>query len=81
MTAPRIRPATVADADYGSAMVEHARSMALTSGLTAVELDVSFSNPRAQRLYERLGWVATGERPAPAGCAHGGFRRMRRRAG
>ncbi|BFU44930.1 GNAT family N-acetyltransferase [Krasilnikovia sp. MM14-A1004] len=63
---------------YGSAMMEYARALAPAQGLAAVEFDVSFSNPRAQRLYERLGWVVTGERPAPAGSPLDGFRRMRR---
>ncbi|GAB1640732.1 GNAT family N-acetyltransferase [Krasilnikovia sp. MM14-A1259] len=66
---------------YGAAMMEHARALAAARGLAAVELDVSYTNPRAQHLYERLGWVVTGERPAPAGSALDGFRRMRRPAG
>jgi ribosomal protein S18 acetylase RimI-like enzyme len=66
---------------HGAAMMQHARSMARAAGLAAVELDVSFANTGAQRLYERLGWVTVAERPAPAGSIWDGFRRMRRRAG
>ncbi|GAB1692097.1 GNAT family N-acetyltransferase [Krasilnikovia sp. M28-CT-15] len=64
---------------YGAAMMAHAQALAPVQGLATVEFDVSFSNPRAQRLYERLGWVVTGERHAPAGSPLDGFRRMRRR--
>jgi ribosomal protein S18 acetylase RimI-like enzyme len=49
---------------------------AVGRALGPVELDVSFGNPRAQALYERLGFVITGERPAPAGSRLDGFRRM-----
>ncbi|RZU54214.1 acetyltransferase (GNAT) family protein [Krasilnikovia cinnamomea] len=65
---------------YGSALMAHARTLAPAQGLATVEFDVSFANPRAQRLYERLGWEVTGERPAPAGSPLDGFRRMRRPA-
>ena len=41
-----------------------------------VELDVSYGNVRAQRLYERLGFTVTGEKPAPVGSPLDGFRRM-----
>jgi ribosomal protein S18 acetylase RimI-like enzyme len=42
-------------------------------------LDVAMSNPRAQALYERAGFVVIGERVSPLGNARGtvpGHRRM-----
>jgi ribosomal protein S18 acetylase RimI-like enzyme len=42
----------------------------------AIELDVSFSNPRAQTLYERLGFRTTGEKPYRGARDLVGFRRM-----
>jgi ribosomal protein S18 acetylase RimI-like enzyme len=69
------------DHGYGSQLVTYACAVARDRALAAVELDVSFSNMRAQRLYERLGFVVTGERPAPDGSGLDGFRRMRRESG
>ncbi len=46
--------------------------------LTVAEFDVSFGNPRAQRLYERLGFVVVGERPYRGRRGLDGFRRMQR---
>jgi ribosomal protein S18 acetylase RimI-like enzyme len=63
---------------YGSALLDHAFGEAPARGLRLVELDVSLSNVRAQRLYERLGFVVTGENPAPEGSRLDGFRRMER---
>ena len=59
-------------------VVSRAVETARTWGLAAVELDVSFGNVRARRLYERLGFTVTGERPAPSGSGLDGFRRMER---
>jgi ribosomal protein S18 acetylase RimI-like enzyme len=47
-------------------------------GLVRVELDVSFGNTGAQRLYQRLGFMVTGERPYRGPHALDGFRRMQR---
>jgi ribosomal protein S18 acetylase RimI-like enzyme len=66
------------DRGYGSTLLEHAREAALSRALPAVELDVSYGNDGARRLYERLGFVMIAERPAAAGSALDGFRRMRR---
>ena len=47
-------------------------------------LDVAVSNPRAQALYERLGFAVTGERASSLANAQGavpGHRRMERVAG
>ena len=41
-----------------------------------LELDVSFSNTKAQRIYEHLGFRVTGERPYRGERAIDGFRRM-----
>jgi GNAT superfamily N-acetyltransferase len=46
--------------------------------LALAELDVSFGNPRARALYERQGFVLTGERPYRGRRALDGFRRMQR---
>jgi GNAT superfamily N-acetyltransferase len=60
----------------GSALIRYAIGSASARGLRSVELDVSFSNVRAQRLYERLGFTVTGENSAPDGSLQDGFRRM-----
>jgi ribosomal protein S18 acetylase RimI-like enzyme len=63
----------------GSMLLRHAARSARGRGLRTVEFDVSYSNPRAQRLYERLGYVVTGEKPAGGninGSGLDGFRRM-----
>jgi ribosomal protein S18 acetylase RimI-like enzyme len=65
---------------YGSVLLDHALHSAPARGLRLVELDVSFSNVRAQRLYERVGFVVTGENRAPEGSGLDGFRRMERPA-
>jgi ribosomal protein S18 acetylase RimI-like enzyme len=49
-------------------------------GTRVAELDVSFDNPRAQALYERLGWVVESERSRGDGASLVGFRRMTRAA-
>ena len=58
-----------------SALLAHLRATR-DPALIAVELDVSFGNPRAQQLYQRLGFVVTGERPYRGKRALDGFRRM-----
>jgi GNAT superfamily N-acetyltransferase len=45
-------------------------------GRRVAELDVSLDNPRAQALYERLGWVVASERSRGEGAQRMGFRRM-----
>jgi GNAT superfamily N-acetyltransferase len=57
------------------ALEERAR----TAGLAALELDVSFANQAARRLYQRLGFVVTVEKPYHGKRALDGFRRMRHR--
>jgi ribosomal protein S18 acetylase RimI-like enzyme len=60
----------------GSQVLQHLLNTGSRSGATLVEFDVSFSNPDAQRLYERLGFTVTEDRPDRTG--HEGFRRMRK---
>jgi ribosomal protein S18 acetylase RimI-like enzyme len=61
---------------YGSLLVDHITAWADERGIAAVELDVAFSNGRAQRLYERLGFGVTGERAGNRARGLGGTRRM-----
>ncbi|KRF01984.1 acetyltransferase [Frateuria sp. Soil773] len=66
---------------FGSALVGHLLALA-PAGCPAV-LDVAAGNPLAQRLYERLGFVVTGERASSLVNAQGrvpDHRRMRRPA-
>jgi ribosomal protein S18 acetylase RimI-like enzyme len=54
------------------------------AGRRRMVLDVALSNPRAQALYERLGFAVTGERASSLANAQGavpGHRRMERVAG
>jgi ribosomal protein S18 acetylase RimI-like enzyme len=54
------------------------------AGRRRMVLDVAVSNPRAQALYERLGFAVTGERASSLANAQGvvpGHRRMERVAG
>jgi ribosomal protein S18 acetylase RimI-like enzyme len=60
---------------YGSLLIQRATAMYRPR---VIELDVSFGNTRAQRLYERLGYKVTRETPAPGGSGLDGFRRMTR---
>jgi ribosomal protein S18 acetylase RimI-like enzyme len=46
----------------GRALIEHLLERGRTSGVEIAALDVAVTNPRAQALYERLGFVVTGER-------------------
>lgn len=45
----------------GTALIRAAETVAADSGLTTVEIDVGKDNPRAQALYERLGYEVVGE--------------------
>jgi ribosomal protein S18 acetylase RimI-like enzyme len=62
---------------YGSLLISRATAMYRPR---VIELDVSFGNTRAQRLYERLGYKVTRETPAPGASGLDGFRRMTRDA-
>jgi ribosomal protein S18 acetylase RimI-like enzyme len=68
------------DHGYGSTLIGYAVRSAPALGLATVELDVSLRNVPAQRLYERLGFVVTGEIAARDGSGLDGFRRMTRDA-
>ncbi len=46
----------------GSKLVEHLMEQGRNAGKTQTALDVSVLNPRAQALYERLGFKQTGQR-------------------
>ncbi len=46
----------------GRALIEHLLDRGRTQGIAIAALDVAVTNPRAQTLYERLGFVVTGER-------------------
>lgn len=63
-----------------AALLAHVTDTAHLRGpsLARLELDVSFGNPRAQALYERLGFVVTSERPYRGRRGLDGFRRMQR---
>lgn len=45
----------------GSALIAHLEDVAQKRGITSVRLLVTKDNPRAQRLYERLGYCVIGE--------------------
>ena len=45
----------------GTRLMEAAERLACEAGRTSLELGVEDSNPRARRLYERLGYVAVRE--------------------
>jgi ribosomal protein S18 acetylase RimI-like enzyme len=61
---------------FGSLLVGHVAALAAERGIGTVELDVAVSNGRAQRLYERLGFTVTGERPGRRADGFDGTRRM-----
>lgn len=46
----------------GQALIEHLLDLGRTRGIEFASLDVAVTNPRAQALYERLGFVVTGAR-------------------
>lgn len=48
----------------GSALVEHLLALGRGAGLARAALDVSVENPRAQALYERLGFRVVDEVPS-----------------
>jgi ribosomal protein S18 acetylase RimI-like enzyme len=50
----------------GSALINFAADSARERGLTALLLDVSATNPRAENLYRRLGFEVTGIKSAKA---------------
>jgi ribosomal protein S18 acetylase RimI-like enzyme len=54
----------------GTALVEHFLSWDAAKGKTPA-LDVAVTNPRAQALYERLGFVVVGERQSTLKNEHG----------
>jgi ribosomal protein S18 acetylase RimI-like enzyme len=65
----------------GEAMVGYLLKAAAASRATRAVLDVSVENPRAQALYERLGFVVTATRASSFANAFGripGHRRMQR---
>ncbi len=48
---------------WGAQLLAVARELAEREGKSALELDVSVRNPRAQALYERTGFLVVAERP------------------
>jgi ribosomal protein S18 acetylase RimI-like enzyme len=48
--------------NIGASLMAHVIAQHRHSGLRKVVLDVAVSNPRAQKLYERMGFVVTAER-------------------
>jgi ribosomal protein S18 acetylase RimI-like enzyme len=56
-----VRPETRGQG-IGQALIEHLLDRGRTRGIEIAALDVAGTNPRAQALYERLGFVVTGER-------------------
>lgn len=48
----------------GTALIEECESRIRARGLSYAEISVEQNNPRAQRLYERLGYVEYGSEPA-----------------
>ena len=56
-----VRPETRGQG-IGQALIEHLLDRGRTRGIEIAALDVAVTNPRGQALYERLGFVVTGER-------------------
>jgi len=52
----------------GAALVEEVVAWARGSGLRRIYLDVGLHNAAARRLYERMGFVATGAMPQTPAC-------------
>ena len=48
----------------GTALFLHLEQVALQRGVYVIQLDVNKENPRARRLYERLGYTVCGENVA-----------------
>lgn len=68
----------------GLALIDELIRRGVQQGRWRMVLDVAASNPRAQALYERLGFAVTGERPSSLANARGAVpdhRRMERVAG
>jgi ribosomal protein S18 acetylase RimI-like enzyme len=57
--------------NIGAALMAHVIAQHRHSGLRKVVFDVAVSNPRAQKLYERMGFVVTGERHSRLANAQG----------
>ncbi|OOG44351.1 GNAT family N-acetyltransferase [Rhodanobacter sp. C06] len=65
----------------GQALIEELIQRGMQAGRRRMVLDVAASNPRAQALYERLGFAVTGERRSALANAQGAVpdhRRMER---
>lgn len=62
----------------GAQLVEYFLAQGRTRGCTLAALDVAVTNPRAQELYERLGFVVTGERRSTLRNAYGQVDNVRR---
>lgn len=56
---------------FGTALVEYLISMRPPAAAGPVTLDVATTNPAAQRLYQRLGFVVVGERRSNLGNERG----------
>ena len=56
-----VRPETRGQG-IGQALIEHLLDCGRRRGVEIAALDVAVTNPRGQALYERLGFVVTGER-------------------
>ena len=56
-----VRPETRGQG-IGQALIEHLLDCGRTRGTEIAALDVAVTNPLAQALYERLGFIVTGER-------------------
>ena len=61
-----------------TALIEHAVQRASAAGAAVLELDVSFSNHKAEQIFERFGFRKTAERPYRGRGDLDGFRRMER---
>jgi ribosomal protein S18 acetylase RimI-like enzyme len=57
--------------NIGAALMAHVIAQPRHSGLRKVVFDVAVSNPRAQKLYERLGFAVTAERRSRLANAQG----------
>jgi ribosomal protein S18 acetylase RimI-like enzyme len=71
------------DQGIGRALIDELIRRGVQAGRSRMVLDVAASNPRAQALYERLGFAVTGERHSALANAQGALpdhRRMERTA-
>ena len=55
----------------GQKLIQHLTTRGMALGFTSMALDVSVTNPRAQALYERIGFTIMQERPSTLRNAHG----------